>query len=80
MDGIGGSCGTYGEEGKYIQGFGEETWRGKRLLVIPRRRWKDNIKTDLQEVERHGMDCVHMAQDRNTWRSPVHVVINHLVP
>jgi hypothetical protein len=23
---------------------------GKRLLGIPRRRWEDNIKTDIQEV------------------------------
>jgi hypothetical protein len=28
---------------------------GKRLLVRPRRRWNDNIKTDFQEVEWDGM-------------------------
>jgi len=49
---------------------------GKRLLVRPRRRWNDNIKTDFQEVEWDGVDWVHVAQDRNTWRAPVHVVVN----
>jgi hypothetical protein len=30
---------------------------GKRLLGRPRRRWKSNIKMDLQEVEwGHGLD------------------------
>jgi hypothetical protein len=29
---------------------------GKRLLARPRRRWKDNIKIDIQEVRRGGMD------------------------
>jgi hypothetical protein len=36
-------------------------WEGKperkRPLGIPRRRWEDNIKTNLKEVERgHGLD------------------------
>ena len=32
---------------------------GKRPLGIPRRRWEDNIKMDLQEVVwRHGMYCL----------------------
>jgi hypothetical protein len=29
---------------------------GKRLLAIPKRRWEDNIKIDLQEVGCVGMD------------------------
>jgi hypothetical protein len=29
---------------------------GKRPLGRPRRRWEDNIKMDLQEVGRGGMD------------------------
>ena len=38
---------------------------GKRLLGSPRRRWKDNIKMDLQEVV--GGVCVNwmeLVQDR----------------
>jgi len=30
---------------------------GKRPLVRPRRRWDDNIKMDLQEVEGGRGDC-----------------------
>jgi hypothetical protein len=38
---------------------------GKRSLVRPRRRWKDNIKMDLQEVGCGGMDRIDLAQDRD---------------
>jgi len=31
---------------------------GKRQLRRPRRRWEDNIKMDLQEVGRGGMDWI----------------------
>ena len=30
-----------------------------------RRRWEDNIKTDLQVVGCGGMDWIELAQDRN---------------
>jgi len=36
---------------------------GKRPLGKPRRRWEDNIKTDLREV-RGGADWMDLAQDR----------------
>ena len=36
---------------------------GKRQLGRPRRRWEDNIKMDLQEVECEGMDCFKLAHD-----------------
>jgi hypothetical protein len=38
---------------------------GKRPLGGPRCRWEDNIKMDLQEVERRGMDWIKLAQDRH---------------
>ena len=31
--------------------------QGKRPLGRPRRRWEDNVKTYLVEIERGGMDC-----------------------
>jgi hypothetical protein len=31
---------------------------GRRPLGRPRRRWEDNIKMDLQEVRRGGMDWI----------------------
>ena len=36
----------------------------KRPLGRPRRRWKDNIKMDLQEVERGCGDWMELAKDR----------------
>jgi hypothetical protein len=36
---------------------------GKRPLGIPRYRWEDNIKMDLQEVG-WGTDWIELAQDR----------------
>ena len=53
---------------------------GKRPLVRPRRRWKDTIKLDLQEVRCRGMDWTELAQDRKKWRSVVNAVMNLRVP
>ena len=41
---------------------------GKRPLERPRRRWENNIKMDLQEVECEGMDWIGLAQDGVRWR------------
>jgi hypothetical protein len=38
---------------------------GKRPLGRPRHRWKDNIKMDLRERGRGGMDWIYLAQDRD---------------
>ena len=52
----------------------------RRPLGRPRRRWKDNIELDLQEVGCGGMDWIEVAQDRNRWRALVNAVTNLLVP
>jgi hypothetical protein len=44
---------------------------GKRPLGRPRRRWKDNIKMDPQEVECGSMDWIELAQDGDRWRVSV---------
>jgi len=49
---------------------------GKRPLGKPRRRWKDNIKIDLQEVGCGGMDWIELAQYRDRWRALVNAVMN----
>jgi len=38
---------------------------GKRSLGRPRRRWKVNIKVDIQEVGCGCMDWIELAQDRD---------------
>jgi hypothetical protein len=53
---------------------------GKRQLGRPRRRWKDNIKTDLQEVGCGGMDWIELVKDRDRWRKLVSAVMDIRVP
>jgi hypothetical protein len=36
----------------------------KRPLGRPRRRWEDNIKLDLRDIEIDGANCIQLAQDR----------------
>jgi hypothetical protein len=53
---------------------------GKRPLGRRRRRWVDNIKTDLREIGWHGMDWIDLAQNRDQWRALVNRVMNLRVP
>jgi hypothetical protein len=53
---------------------------GKRRLGRPRRRWVDNMRTDLQEVGCGYMGWIGLAQDRDTWRTLVSAVMNLRVP
>jgi hypothetical protein len=53
---------------------------GKRLLGRPRRRRVDNIKMDLREIGRDGMDWIDLAQDRDNWRALVNMAMNLRVP
>jgi hypothetical protein len=39
---------------------------GRRPLGRPRHRWLDNIRIDLVEVVRDGMDWIGVAQDRDS--------------
>ena len=53
---------------------------GKRPRGRPRRRWVDNIRTDLQEVECGYVDWIGLAQDRDRWWTLVSAVMNLRVP
>ena len=73
------ACGTHGERRGVYRVLVEKP-KGKRPLVRPRRRWEDDIKMDLQEVECGGMDWIELAQDRERWRALVNVVMNIRFP
>ena len=52
----------------------------KSPLGRRRRRWEDNIKTDLQEVGGGRGDWMELAQDRDRWRALVGMVRDFRVP
>jgi hypothetical protein len=51
---------------------------GRRPLGRPRRRWVDNIKTDLENED--GIDYIELAQDSNRWAALINTVMNLRVP
>ena len=53
---------------------------GKRILGRPGCRWEDNMKMDIQEMGREGMDWIELAQGRGRWRALVNAVMNLRVP
>jgi hypothetical protein len=53
---------------------------GKRSIGRPRRRWMDNIKMDLREIEWCGLDWIDLIQNRYQWRALVNMVMNLRVP
>jgi hypothetical protein len=53
--------------------------KGKRPLGRPRRRWVDNIKMDLREIEWGDMDWIGLAEDRDQWRAFVNTIMSLLV-
>jgi hypothetical protein len=74
-----GACSKYGERrGIYRVLVGKP--EGMRPLGRPRRRWEDNIKMDLQEVECGSMDWIELAQDRDSLRALVNAVMNLRFP
>jgi hypothetical protein len=76
---MGGPCSTNGEKRKaYRLLVGKR--QGKRPLGIPRRRWVDNIRIDLEEVGWGDVDWIGLAKDRKSWRALVNSVLNLRVP
>ena len=51
-----------------------------RPLESPRRRWEDNIRTDLEGIGINAVNWVDSAQDRNFWRALVNAALNIRVP
>jgi hypothetical protein len=48
----------------------------RRPLGRPRRRWVENIKMDLREIEWDGIDWIDLAKDRDQRRALVNTVMN----
>ena len=68
------------EEGRGVHKVLVGKPEGKRPLGRPRRRWKDNIKMELEEVGMNCGDWMELAQDRDRWRALVNTVMNFRVP
>jgi hypothetical protein len=76
---VGGTCGTNGEKRnvyRLLVGKPE----GNRPLGRPTRRWTDNIKLDLLEIELNVVAWIGLPQDRYRWRALVNAVMNLRVP
>jgi hypothetical protein len=52
---------------------------GRRTILRPKRRWENNIKTDIQE-RAWGLAWINIAHDRDKWRALVNAVMNLRVP
>jgi hypothetical protein len=75
----GGACSTYGENiGVHRVLVGKP--EGNKPLGRPRRRWEENIETDLQEMGSNGMEWIDVAQDRDRWWALVNAAMNLRVP
>ena len=68
------------EEGRGVHKVLVGKPEGKSPMGRPRRRWKDNIKMDLQEVGRGCGDWMELAQDRDRWQALVSMLMNFWVP
>jgi hypothetical protein len=61
---------------RFFVGMPEE----RRPLGRSRHRWEDNIRMDIREVRCRCVDWMELAQDRDSWRALVSVVMNLWVP
>jgi hypothetical protein len=71
--------GTNGGEEERLLIIGGKA-RGKDTTRRPRRRWVNNIRMDLGEVEWGDVGWIGLAKDRNRWRALVNSVLNLRVP
>jgi hypothetical protein len=48
-----------------------EKSEGKRPIGRPRRRWEDNIRKNRKEIGWEVVDWMHLAQDKDQFRSHI---------
>jgi hypothetical protein len=77
---VGWTCGTHAGGREVFTGFWLGGPEGKRPLGRPRRRWEDNIKTDLREIGINEANLIQLAPDRVQWRAFVNTVMYLRVP
>ena len=75
---MGRACGK--EEGRSAFKILTDKPTGKRPLGRPRRRWEDDSRMDLEEIDINAWNWVDSAQDRNYWRALVNAALNFGVP
>jgi hypothetical protein len=49
---------------------------GKKTLGKTRRRWDDNIETNLKEIGWESVEWIHVARDRGKCRALLNTVVN----
>jgi hypothetical protein len=68
------------EEGRSAFKMLPGTPAGKRLLGRPRRRWEDNIRMDLKEIDITTRNWVGSVEDRDYWGALVNAALDLRVP
>ena len=53
---------------------------GNRPLGRPRRRWENNIRMDLKEIDINTRNWVNLIHDRDYWRALVNAALNRRIP
>jgi hypothetical protein len=76
---MGGDCSTHERYKIYTQTSVDKP-EGKEQRVRPRRRWKDNIRISLAEVERECVKGTLLTEGRVQWRTVVNTVMNLQIP
>jgi hypothetical protein len=61
-------------------GYWWESQKERGTLGRPRCMWVDNIKMDLGEIVKDGMDWIVLVQDRGQWWALVNTVMKFRVP
>jgi len=65
-------------KGAYKVLVGKPDW--KRSLVRRRRKWEDNIRMDVTEIDWEAVNRIDLARDGDKWRAVVNAVLMLRVP
>jgi hypothetical protein len=68
------------EEKRNVYGLLVGKSEEKRPLGGPRRRWEDNIKINLGEIEWGGVNWIDLAKEKDKWISVMNSVMRLWVP